>query len=338
MASRMMITYFIYISLIACIIYLLYSLIIEDYGYYVISLPSESVITTAKYGMYDEINLPPESEITTDHHGRHICPQHSPILEGSMKMRFSDVPTLKQMTKMFKWLKPGGRHKPEECLSRHKVAVLIPYRNRQEHLNILLYVLHPMLQHQLLDYGIFVIEQSNGTLFNRGLLFNIGYVEALKVDNYSCFVFHDVDLVPENDKILYGCIDSPIHLSAAIDIFNYRLLYDELFGGVSAMLRTHFEAVNGFSNLYPGWGGEDDDIYHRMVRKTLRLKRFPMDISRYTMMKHVRNVANPERFELLKKALIRMDVDGINSSNAYYEKSNFYEMPLYTKIVVDVHQ
>ncbi|XP_056012668.1 beta-1,4-galactosyltransferase 1-like isoform X4 [Ostrea edulis] len=266
MASRMMITYFIYISLIACIIYLLYSLIIEDYGYYVISLPSESVITTAKYGMYDEINLPPESEITTDHHGRHICPQHSPILEGSMKMRFSDVPTLKQMTKMFKWLKPGGRHKPEECLSRHKVAVLIPYRNRQEHLNILLYVLHPMLQHQLLDYGIFVIEQSNGTLFNRGLLFNIGYVEALKVDNYSCFVFHDVDLVPENDKILYGCIDSPIHLSAAIDIFNYRLLYDELFGGVSAMLRTHFEAVNGFSNLYPGWGGEDDDIYHRSFK------------------------------------------------------------------------
>lgn len=44
----------------------------------------------------------------------------------------------------------------------------------------------------------------------------------------------------------------------------FRLPDIKLFGGVSAMLRTHFEAVNGFSNLYPGWGGEDDDIYHRL--------------------------------------------------------------------------
>ncbi|XP_048729804.2 beta-1,4-galactosyltransferase 1-like isoform X3 [Ostrea edulis] len=285
---------------------------------------------------YEIIDSPPETGITIDHHGRGRCPQNSPILAGNLDIRFSDVPTMEQMAMMFKWLQPGGRHKPEECLSRHKVAVLIPYRNRQEHLNILLYVLHPMLQRQLLDYGIFIVEQSNGTLFNRGLLFNIGYVEALKVDDYSCFVFHDVDLVPENDKILYGCIDSPIHLSAAIDIFNYKLPDTKLFGGVSAMLRTHFEAVNGFSNLYYGWGGEDDDIFYRMVRREFRLKRFPLNTSRYKMMKHMKNVGNPKRHELLREGLARMEVDGINSVDTYYKRVDFSEMPLYTKIVVDV--
>jgi beta-1,4-galactosyltransferase 1 len=29
---------------------------------------------------------------------------------------------------------------------------------------------------------------------------NIGFVEALKMYDFDCFVFHDVDLVPEDDR------------------------------------------------------------------------------------------------------------------------------------------
>ena len=56
-------------------------------------------------------------------------------------------------------LLPGGVGRPRDCTARHRVAVIVPYRDRQQHLNILLSHLHPMLQRQQLDYRIYVVEQ-----------------------------------------------------------------------------------------------------------------------------------------------------------------------------------
>lgn len=51
---------------------------------------------------------------------------------------------------------------------------------------------------------------------------NVGYQEAMKFADFSCFVFHDVDLIPENDYNYYGCSKSPMHLSVAVDKFYYK--------------------------------------------------------------------------------------------------------------------
>jgi hypothetical protein len=40
-----------------------------------------------------------------------------------------------------------------------QIAIIIPYRDRHEHLITLLYYLHPILQRQQLDYKIYVTEQ-----------------------------------------------------------------------------------------------------------------------------------------------------------------------------------
>lgn len=44
-----------------------------------------------------------------------------------------------------------------------------------------------------------------------------------------------------------------------------RLLYPEFFGGVTAITGEHFEKLNGFPNNYYGWGGEDDELWYRLV-------------------------------------------------------------------------
>ena len=58
-------------------------------------------------------------------------------------------------------------------------TIIIPYRDREEHLRELLGYLHPFLQAQNLSYRILVIEQIKGKPFNRAKLFNIGVAEAL---------------------------------------------------------------------------------------------------------------------------------------------------------------
>lgn len=58
--------------------------------------------------------------------------------------------------------------------------------------------------------------------FNRAMLMNVGFVEALKQHDYDCFIFHDVDLIPEDDRNLYNCPEQPRHMSVAINTMNYR--------------------------------------------------------------------------------------------------------------------
>jgi hypothetical protein len=33
------------------------------------------------------------------------------------------------------------------------------------------------------------------------MLFNIGFVEALKKYSWDCFIFHDVDMYPEDNRL-----------------------------------------------------------------------------------------------------------------------------------------
>ena len=48
-------------------------------------------------------------------------------------------------------------------------------------------------------------------------------------DDYDCFVFHDVDLIPEDDRNDYGCPSSPRHMCPAVDKFGYRHVKDLLY-------------------------------------------------------------------------------------------------------------
>ncbi|NWI67872.1 B4GT4 galactosyltransferase, partial [Todus mexicanus] len=264
------------------------------------------------------------------------CPARSPYLRGATKLIFKASLTLEEVEKENPQV-VKGRYHPTECSTLQHVAILIPHRNREKHLLYLLEHLHPFLQRQQLDYGIYVIHQAGSTKFNRAKLMNVGYLEALKEANWDCFIFHDVDLLPENDYNIYMCDRQPKHLVAGRNNTGYRLRYQGYFGGVTALTRDQFSKVNGFSNSYWGWGGEDDDLRIRVEIQKMSVVRPPADVGRYTMIFQTRdqgNEENIERLKLLRQVSKTWKTDGLNSID--YRLLSVEHNPLYINITVDV--
>ena len=147
-----------------------------------------------------------------------------------------------------------------------KLGVIVPYRNREEHLQIFKREISRYLNLRKIPFELIIINQDNAKLFNRGMLLNIGfkYAEDLRCDYVA---FHDVDLIP---KIVdYSYPESPMHLASRIK--NKKTKKDKetfikYFGGVTIFPMDDFRKINGYSNKYWGWGFEDDDLFLRCVK------------------------------------------------------------------------
>ena len=204
--------------------------------------------------------------------------------------------------------------------------------------------MHPFLQTQQLDYQIFVVEQANDELFNKGILMNACFKEILNLYSkraklyqypFDCVIFHDVELLPEDDRIMYSCpFAKARHLSVAIDKFNYKMFYYKLIGGVLNFKTSHFIRVNGYSNEYWGWGGEDDDMEMRLSHSQIGYERPNINIAHYKMLKHSGSVKNPTRRQLLRKAATRYKSDGLN--NVKYKLLSTHMYKMFTHFLVDV--
>ena len=111
---------------------------------------------------------------------------------------------------------------------------------------------------------------------------NAAFQEFKNLYDFNCVVFHDVDMLPENDKNMYLCKKDPVHLSPKINKYNYRYPYGTDFGGVTMMSREQYELVNGHTNLFWGWGKEDSDMEFRLRTKGLVIaKPDDIDTGRY---------------------------------------------------------
>ncbi|XP_029020646.1 beta-1,4-galactosyltransferase 1-like [Betta splendens] len=278
-----------------------------------------------------------EPEVEPPAKAQEKCPETSPVLVGPLRVEFNTPVNLEQIKSDNPNVQHGGRFKPKDCEALQKVAIIIPFRNRDEHLKYWLYYLHPILQRQQLDYGVYVINQDGDQVFNRAKLLNIGFAESLKEYDYNCFVFSDVDLIPMDDRNTYKCFSQPRHLSVSMDKFGFRLPYNQYFGGVSSLSKEQYLKINGFPNNYWGWGGEDDDIYNRVVSKGMSISRPSGEVGKCRMIKHDRdkqNDPNPQRFDRISHTRETMHKDGINSLS--YKVVKVDKFDLFTKITVDV--
>ena len=66
---------------------------------------------------------------------------------------------LDTLHKLHPLVQPGGRYEPPQCVALWKVAVIVPFRDRDEHLRIFLANMLPFLQHQNITFTIFIVEQ-----------------------------------------------------------------------------------------------------------------------------------------------------------------------------------
>eukprot|EP00794_Sanderia_malayensis_P000445 gene445-1086_t len=254
--------------------------------------------------------------------------KYGPLLVDTSKL---DLAKLHKSELSF--VQSGGQWKPENCLPRTELAVVIPFRNREAHLAIFLRHMHKFLKAQKLKYRIFVIEQDDDYEFNRGKLMNVGFKEALKRHPFKCFAFHDIDLLPEDGRNDYGCPSSPRHLSVAVDKFDYELIYPELFGGVEMFKTEDYKKANGFSNSFWGWGGEDDNLYYRVTQFT-NVTRPAIQVARYKMLKHVNmeGAADDRRFEILRMSKNQEYTKSDGLSSLQYKVMRQLDLPLFTQI------
>lgn len=164
-------------------------------------------------------------------------------------------------------------------------AIIIPYRNRSKHLELLLAHLS---KYDKKYVDIYIFEQDNDLLFNRAYLFN----SIFSIDKqYDYYIFHDVDLIPEDNVDYRQIYNFPTHLSCFCKQFNYNLLDNkcieesEMFGGVIAMSKKHLHDISGYTELYEGWGYEDNDLIRKVKKFIGKYERKPW---KYNSLDHSR--------------------------------------------------
>lgn len=267
-----------------------------------------------------------------------LCAEPSPHLIGFVKQTTLLMKALNEghVIRMHKNLKPGGSWRPTTCRPRYKVAIIVPFRDRQSHLTRLIDFLVPILQRQLLDFRFIVTEQYGGDLFNKGRIMNAAFEFAQQRLDVDCVIFHDVDMFPQDDRNFYGCPLEPRHIGAFVDSLGYELWYNYIVGGALAIQVDHYVAINGYSNMFWAWGGEDDDMGLRILAHNFTIERPDPVFGRMTMLKHVKRQKTAPVLvsNLLKSSDKRWVSDGLN--NTSWKILKIQLKPLYYHLYVDV--
>ena len=90
------------------------------------------------------------------------CPSFPPNLHGPLPISTDNLNIETIEAKYARYFKRGGFYTPSDCRAAQRLAIVIPFRDRDQQLVILLNHLLPILMRQKLEFKIYVIEQSQG--------------------------------------------------------------------------------------------------------------------------------------------------------------------------------
>lgn len=154
-------------------------------------------------------------------------------------------------------------------MSVPKIIFVIPYRDRNNHLNFfkrqMKYILEDVPKE---DYEMFFVHQLDKNPFNRGAMKNIGFL-AMK-EKYPkdyktiTFVFNDIDTMPFNKEDL----DYKTTKGNIKHFYGFRFS----LGGIVSVTGEDYEKMNGFPNFW-SWGYEDNDFQRRATDNKITIDR-----------------------------------------------------------------
>jgi len=146
-------------------------------------------------------------------------------------------------------------------MSNKRLLVLVPYRDRPDHLGEFAPELSYYLTEASIPFKIVVVNQHDNSPFNRAKLLNVGFLEECNKFDYTAF--HDVDMLPTRPNAAYQYTETGRQVHSPTE---YSM------GGISIVNNKVNWDVNGWANSYWGWGGEDRNYFHRFVNKGIDLE------------------------------------------------------------------
>lgn len=227
-------------------------------------------------------------------------------------------------------------------ISKNPIAIIVPYRdnpiqNRAKQLKEFIDYYHNYLP----NLDIYIIEQSEGKKFNRGILLNIGFqiAKTYSSKDYKQYIFHDVDLLsPKELKKVYSHHElDPIHIAS---LWKEKYTFSTFLGGIISFSKEAYEAINGFPNCFFGWGGEDDAMYNRLAIVDIPV--WKLTSSKDIQIKGMEHPQSKEDKDEKKENVLRdlqtWKVNGLNNVDKCYNiiKKEILEYSNVVKITVEV--
>jgi len=126
------------------------------------------------------------------------------------------------------------------------ILIVVPYRDREEHLKTFLELTPKYFDERGITYDIIIAELDNEGAWNAGLSCN-SVINFRKRATYKYIYIHHVDVYPISGEWKY-----PQPNEMFFNLGDY---------GSCLMNYNDFYKIGGYRNSFWGWGAEDNDLY-----------------------------------------------------------------------------
>lgn len=138
-----------------------------------------------------------------------------------------------------------------------KLNVIVPLRDRNEILDLLMFHMTKIFEKQNIEPCWFLVYQDNKKLFNKGIISNVAFDVAADINYTDNYLFNDVTSFSRNEDSLN--YNFKIEDNTVYHFFGNAFCLNRFF----ILKKDTFIKGNGYSNQYNGWGYEDTDLQHR---------------------------------------------------------------------------